>query len=198
MEDPKFQFIWLRGRLNYENLTDDRRQVMAKMWKVYRVWIQSVDNTSYDHLYHHGRSSIEIAHFVLIHLQTLLPQAILVLDWSISVLRFLEAEWKVSDTGSALWASSLFSFFFRSPDTNDRCFVSFAQAVSEIFRNRQIRNKNRLWCPCMLMDRDEMSNRYRGPPIEASYQVPLHLAKRFQKRFLKIDQSETRIQIWLS
>jgi hypothetical protein len=30
------------------------------------------------------RSSIEIAHFVLIHLQTWLPQAILVLDWSIS------------------------------------------------------------------------------------------------------------------
>jgi hypothetical protein len=45
----------------------------------------------------------------------------------------------------------------------------------------------------MLMDRDEMSNRYRGPPIDASYQVSLHLAKRFQKRFLKIDQSETRI-----
>jgi hypothetical protein len=45
----------------------------------------------------------------------------------------------------------------------------------------------------MLMDRDEMSNRYRGPPIDASYQVSLHLAKRFQKRILKIDQSETRI-----
>jgi hypothetical protein len=45
----------------------------------------------------------------------------------------------------------------------------------------------------MLMDRDEMSNGYRGPPIDASYQVSLHLAKRFQKRFLKIDQSETRI-----
>ena len=32
----------------------------------------------------YGRSSLEIAHFVLIHLQTWLPQAILVLDWSIS------------------------------------------------------------------------------------------------------------------
>ena len=29
----------------------------------------------------YGRSSIEITHFVLIHLQTWLPQAILVLDW---------------------------------------------------------------------------------------------------------------------
>jgi hypothetical protein len=31
-----------------------------------------------------------------------------------------------------------------------------------------------------------MSNLYRGPAIDASYQVSIHLAKRFQrKRFLK-------------
>jgi hypothetical protein len=24
---------------------------------------------------------------------------------------------------------------------------------------------------CLLMDRDEMSNRYRGPPIDTSYKV---------------------------
>ena len=35
---------------------------------------------------------------------------------------------------------------------------------------------------------------HRGPPIDASYQVSVHLAKRFQRRrFLKIGQSETRI-----
>jgi hypothetical protein len=28
-------------------------------------------------------------------------------------------------------------------------------------------------------DRDEMSNHYRGPSIDASYQVSVHLAKRF-------------------
>jgi hypothetical protein len=33
---------------------------------------------------------------------------------------------------------------------------------------------------------------YRGPSIDASYQVADHLAKRFQRRFLEIDQSETR------
>jgi hypothetical protein len=39
-----------------------------------------------------------------------------------------------------------------------------------------------------------MSNLYRGPSIDASSQVSDHLAKRFQrKRFLEIDQSETRI-----
>ena len=74
--------------------------------------------------------------------------------------------------------------------TCHRCFLpsfgSFGHAVSEekIFRNRPIRNKNRLWWPCLLMDRDVMSNLYRGPPIDASYQVSVHLAKRFQKRRL--------------
>jgi hypothetical protein len=39
-----------------------------------------------------------------------------------------------------------------------------------------------------------MINIYRGPSIDASYQVSVHLAKRFQRRrFLKIGQSETRI-----
>jgi hypothetical protein len=39
-----------------------------------------------------------------------------------------------------------------------------------------------------------MSNIYRGPPIDASYQVSVHLAKRFlRRRFLKIGQSETKI-----
>ena len=55
--------------------------------------------------------------------------------------------------------------------------------VSEkIFSNRPIRNKNCLWQPYLLMDRDEMSSLYRGPPIDASYQVSVHLAKRFQRR----------------
>ena len=47
--------------------------------------------------------------------------------------------------------------------------------------------------PCLLTDQDEMSNLYRGPSIDASYQVSVHLAKRFQRRLFKISQSETRI-----
>jgi hypothetical protein len=39
-----------------------------------------------------------------------------------------------------------------------------------------------------------MSSLYRGPAIDASYLVSVHLAKWFQRRrFLKIGQSETRI-----
>ena len=62
------------------------------------------------------------------------------------------------------------------------------------FKYRPIRNKNGLWWPCLLTDRDEMSNLHRGHSIDASYQVSVNLAKWFQrKRFLKIGQSETRI-----
>jgi hypothetical protein len=47
-----------------------------------------------------------------------------------------------------------------------------------------------------------MSNLHRGHSIDALYQVSVHLAKWFQRRrFLKIDQSETRIacggHVWL-
>ena len=62
--------------------------------------------------------------------------------------------------------------------------VHFGKAVSEkkIFRNRPIlTNKNCLWQPCLLMDQNEMSKFYRGPSIDATYQVSYHLAKRFQK-----------------
>ena len=41
----------------------------------------------------------------------------------------------------------------------------------DLKQNLPIRNKNCLWWPCLLMDRDEMSNLYRGPSIDASYQV---------------------------
>ena len=67
--------------------------------------------------------------------------------------------------------------------TCHRCFLpifgSFGQAISEekIFKNRPIRNKNCLWRPCLLMDWDKISTLQRGPSIDASYHVSLHLAE---------------------
>ena len=72
--------------------------------------------------------------------------------------------------------------------TAHRCFLpsfgSFGQAVSEEknFKNQSIRNKNCLWWPCLLMDRDKISNLRRGPAIDTSHQVSVHLAKQFQRR----------------
>ena len=60
---------------------------------------------------------------------------------------------------------------------------------SIFFRNQPIRNKNCLWRPCLLLDRYKMSNLYRAPSIDASYQVLDHLAKGFQMRRLKCEKS---------
>ena len=66
-----------------------------------------------------------------------------------------------------------------------KSYLSFNR--EDFFRNQTIRNKNCLWQPCLLTDRAKMTNLYRGPSIDASYQVSVHLDKRFQrKRFLKI------------
>ncbi len=53
------------------------------------------------------------------------------------------------------------------------------------FGHWPIRNKNYLWRPCLLMDRDEMSNLYREPSIDASYQVSVQLGV-----------SEEKIKMW--
>jgi hypothetical protein len=43
-----------------------------------------------------------------------------------------------------------------------------------------------MWWPCLLTDRDEMSNLHSEHSIDASYQDSVHLVKRFQRRrFLK-------------
>jgi hypothetical protein len=48
----------------------------------------------------------------------------------------------------------------------------------------------------LLTDWDKISNLYRGPSIDASYQVSVQLAKQFQgRRFLEIDQSAFRNEL---
>jgi hypothetical protein len=87
---------------------------------------------------------------------------------------------------------------YRGPsiDASYQVLVHLAKRFQRriFFRNQPIINKNCLWWPCLLTDREEMSNLYRRPSIDASYQASVHLAKQFQRRRLKkISQSETRI-----
>jgi hypothetical protein len=113
----------------------------------------------------YSRSSIKIAHFVPIRSQTWPPEAILVSDWLISKKNLLWnrlAKWIEGDNGKS--------------------YLSFNR---RFFRNQPIRNKNCLWWPCLLTDQDKMSNLYRGPSIDASYQVLVHLAKWRRPKLLK-------------
>ena len=76
-------------------------------------------------------------------------------------------------------------------------FNSFGKAVSEekIFKNRPIRNKNCLWWPCLLTDRNERSILHledlpRMHPIELRF---IWQSGFRGDDFLEINQSETRI-----
>ena len=66
----------------------------------------------------------------------------------------------------------------------------FLPNFEDFVRNQPIRNKNCLWWSCLLTDWDEMSNLYINtePSIDASYQVSVHLPKRFQRRRLKCEK----------
>jgi hypothetical protein len=90
------------------------------------------------------------------------------------------------------------SNLYRGPpiDAFDQVSVHLAKRFQRrrFCRNQPISDKNRLWQPCLLTDRDEMNILNREPSIDASYQVSVNLAKRFQRRrILKISQSETRV-----
>ena len=49
-----------------------------------------------------------------------------------------------------------------------------------------------MWWPGLLTDRDEMSILNRGHSIDASYQVSVRLAERFQRRRLKCEKKDRR------
>ena len=67
---------------------------------------------------------------------------------------------------------------------------------TRFFRNQPIRNRNCMWRPCLLTDRDEMSKLYRGPSIDASQQVLVHLAMRFQRRrFFKSSNQKQELPV---
>ena len=64
------------------------------------------------------------------------------------------------------------------------------------FRYRPIRNKNCLWWPCLLTNQDEMSNLHRGHSIDASDQVLVHLATRFQRKISKNRPIKNKNCLW--
>ena len=77
-----------------------------------------------------------------------------------------------------------------SKDASYQVLIHLARLFQRrrLFRNQPIRNTNDLWRPSLLTDRDEISKFYRGPSIDASYQMLVHLAEGFQRRRLKCEK----------
>jgi hypothetical protein len=98
--------------------------------------------------------------------------------------------------------SLTFHSALRKPDTEPSIDDSYQVSVhlamqfqrKRFFRNRPIRNKNCMWRPCLLTEKHEMSNLYRGPSIDASYQVTVHLAK--ERRFLRNQPIKNKNCLW--
>ena len=65
------------------------------------------------------------------------------------------------------------SSLYRGPSKDDSYQISIHLTKRlqrrRFFRNQPIRNKNGLWWPCLITDRDEISNLKRGPAIDVSY-----------------------------
>jgi hypothetical protein len=84
------------------------------------------------------------------------------------------------------------SNLYRGPSIDASYQVSVHLATGfqrrRFFKNWPIRNKNCLWWPCLYVDRDKMSNLYRRPSLDASYQVSVHMAEGFQRRRLKCEK----------
>ena len=74
-------------------------------------------------------------------------------------------------------------------------FDSFGQVVSnENIFQKSTNQKYKLHVAAMFVNGSRRNEHFfRRPAIDASSQVSVHLAKWFQRRFLKIGQSETRV-----
>jgi hypothetical protein len=63
----------------------------------------------------------------------------------------------------------------------------FSELENDTFRLNQAELINEIKIKCSRFV-DKMSKLYRGPSIDASYQVSVHLAKGFQRRRLKCEK----------
>ena len=69
--------------------------------------------------------------------------------------------------------------------------LTFHSALRKLNTEPSIGASHEISRPYLLTDQNGMSKSHRGPSIDASYHVSVHLAKLFQsRRFLEIDQKQ--------
>ena len=137
-----------------------------------------------------------------------LPWRKLANHYTIDVVKIINGNWHeyLKTRLEVQWAepvSLIFHSALRKLNTEPSIGVSYQILVHlatqfqrrRLFSNRTTRNKNCLWWPCLLTNRDELNNLYRGPSKDASYQISFHFPQSgFRgEDFLEIHQSETRI-----
>ena len=90
--------------------------------------------------------------------------------------------------------------FYRGPSIDASYQVRFIWQCGfrgeYFFRNQPIRNKNCIMRECLLKDRDEMSYLNRAPSIDASYQISVQFAMRFQRRNFMIGWFLQNLLFW--
>ena len=112
-----------------------------------------------------------------------------------------QSEKRIALGGHICWPNGTKWRFFIE-DLAEMLPVKFTLIWASSFREEDLLNisqsekKNCSWQPYLLAKRNETKKLYRGPYIDASCQVWLHLAKQFQRRrFFNISQSEKRIAL---
>jgi hypothetical protein len=77
--------------------------------------------------------------------------------------------------------------------TIHRCFLHIPSGFREDLKKSAIQKQKLPVVAMFVKGSGQNEQSYRGHSIDTSYQVSVHLAKRFQRRFSKIGISETRI-----
>ena len=86
----------------------------------------------------------------------------------------------------------IWKFCTRSPIHNSYKVAIYCASqfhMKKCIKFQPIRDKNCTCRPCVLSNRNEMNISCRGPSIDASYQVSVHLGKWFQKRRFKCEKA---------